>query len=473
MRKINFENIHKNGKTFDWMNSKGAVCDFIYDDICGEITILSATRVNGETIVTVKYNGAEYDIRNQSFKACRIQNIIGIRNTDYNYKIGDIFDDIKLTGYTRKNRTNKNSSEKAYEYECLKCGYRGVILETQVKYGNRCQVCHNRIVVAGINDLYTTVPSIIKFLVDKNDAYKYTKYKSKKIQMKCPDCGTIRSHWINAFTRNGFTCRKCGDNICYPNKFMFNMLTQLDIDFIPEYSPEWAIDSIGTKRVYDFYMPSKKLIIEMDGSFHYQDNRMNGVTMEQTRIIDCEKDKMANDNGIDVIRINCEESNVEYIMREILNSKINLAFDLNKIDWNLIDENASSSRVKEVCNIWMTGIVSSTLDISNMTKISRQTVIAYLKKGASFGWCDYDPRVEHLKAVKENGKYVGSLNKRKEIEVFKDGISLGVYESMSIIEEISTYKFGIKFTKSSIGKVCAGKQRQHKGYIFKYTGVEK
>ena len=99
-------------------------------------------------------------------------------------------------------------------------------------------------------------------MVNKEDAYKYTKCSNKKVYVKCPDCGSIKKDKvrINDLYRYGFSCKKCGDNISYPNKFMYNILDQLNIDFIPEYSPEW----LGRKR-FDFYIPSLSLIIEMDG----------------------------------------------------------------------------------------------------------------------------------------------------------------------------------------------------------------
>ena len=48
---------------------------------------------------------------------------------------------------------------------------------------------------------------------------------------------------------------------------------------------------------------STKYIIEMDGGFHYKDNNMNGITFKQSKEIDNQKDKLAADRGINVIRV--------------------------------------------------------------------------------------------------------------------------------------------------------------------------
>ena len=81
---------------------------------------------------------------------------------------------------------------------------------------------------------------------------------------------------------------------------MLNLLEQLNLEFETEYCPQW-ID----KSKYDFYIPSKNLIIEMDGAFHYKDNKMSGQTKEKSKKIDNRKDELANKHGLKVIRIDC------------------------------------------------------------------------------------------------------------------------------------------------------------------------
>ena len=60
---------------------------------------------------------------------------------------------------------------------------------------------------------------------------------------------------------------------------------------------------------------------------------------------------------------------------------------------------ACSSRVKEACDLWIIYSTNTKL-IGNKMKLSRPTVIKYLKQGTELGWCNYDAR----KNMSENGR---------------------------------------------------------------------
>ena len=58
---------------------------------------------------------------------------------------------------------------------------------------------------------------------------------------------------------------------------------------------------------------------------------------------------------------------------------------------------------------------------------------------------------------------------RKKIEVFKNDISLGVFESITYVEKHSMELFGVQVSNKHISSVCKGKRKTHKGYTFKYV----
>ena len=58
--------------------------------------------------------------------------------------------------------------------------------------------------------------------------------------------------------------------------------------------------------------------------------------------------------------------------------------------------------------------------------------------------------------------------KGKQVEVFKEGVSLGIYESCNELSRKSLDDFGVEFLISEISNVCNGKRKTHKGYTFKY-----
>ena len=245
----------------------------------------------------------------------------------------------------------------------------------------------NTITCNQCNSISTTHFYLIKYFKNKRDADKYSAYSSKRVSMKCPDCGHEKCMLIRTLVTQKFSCPKCGDRISYPNKFMFNILEQLNINFISEYSPKW----IKRKR-YDFYfeLNNKKYIIEMDGGWHTKDNKFNGQTKEESKDIDDYKNKMAEEHNIEVVRINCCKSELEYIKCNIIKSKLNELFDLSKIDWNKCHEFICGNLIKKICNLWNSGIINPSI-IAKELKLSPNTIRTHLKRGNKLGWCNYIP----------------------------------------------------------------------------------
>ena len=53
-----------------------------------------------------------------------------------------------------------------------------------------CPLCHNHIVVIGVNDMWTTNSYLASLLWNKEDGYKYLDGSHIKVPWKCPDCGS-------------------------------------------------------------------------------------------------------------------------------------------------------------------------------------------------------------------------------------------------------------------------------------------
>jgi hypothetical protein len=224
------------------------------------------------------------------------------------------------------------NNRKMYRYHCNKCGWNdGWIMEScLVNQKQGCSCCKGRTTVQGINDIATTHPHLIKYFVNKNEPYMHGKGNHKRTLMKCPNCGYEKEMTIKDMVAFGFSCNRCGDGVSYPNKFMFSLLSQLGVDFMCEYSPDW----IKPKR-YDFYIPSLNLIIEMDGGIgHGKKVYSNSkISPEECRLIDKLKDDLAFQNDIIIIRIDSCQSNKEYIKDKILNSYLNFILALNTVNW--------------------------------------------------------------------------------------------------------------------------------------------
>lgn len=388
-KNIRRENAKNEG--INWIDSVGQSVHFIFDETEGDFKILKYEKNKGR--ITIEYNKEEYKVNTINLRNCQIQTILFKRN-EYKYKIGDIVETktgnkIKILKQI-KLPNMKKYTQKGYEYECLNCGNIDTVPENTLytlKVG--CNVCcsNPQKILIGYNDMNTTSPWMSEWLDDKEDGYKYTANSNKSIWFKCKYCGTKKKIKPYNFNIDCFPCPKCGDSYSYPNKFAFNMLEQLNIEFISEYSPDW----IGKKR-YDFYfkLNNKEYIIEMDGGFHFNDNNMNGQTKEESKVIDDYKDELAKNRGIEVIRIDCDYGNnvgirFEYIKQNIFNRLSDL-LELSNINWIKIEEFALSNLIKQVCDLWNLNIYTIK-DIVNISKISIQTIRKYLRKGNDMNWC--------------------------------------------------------------------------------------
>ena len=366
----------------------------------------------------------------------------------------------------RKRKTKKDSiiNEKWYKYTCNICGWNeGWMVESNLlKSKQGCSCCRGFTVVKGINDIATTHPQLVKYFKDIEDTYIHTYGSTNKVLCKCPDCGFEKEMRISNLYQKGFSCSNCNDSVSYPNKFALKMLDQLNIKFKTEYSPYW----IGLRR-YDFYIPSMNIIIEMDGSFHSKNNNMNGMTKEESKSIDYYKDEQAELHDIEVIRIDSNygsNDRFKYIKQNILNSKLNKLFNLNNINWDRCNEFALSNLVKIACEYKKNNPNMTTAQIGQlMGGYERHTISRWLKQGNGI-WCHYDAKEEQIKSASKNG-----IKSRKPVEIFKDGVSLGIFPSYQELERRSFEMFGIKLLSGCISRVCTGKNKKYKDFYFKFA----
>ena len=173
-------------------------------------------------------------------------------------------------------------------------------------------------------------PNLLKYLVNKDDG-DLTLGCRQQVLCICKKCGYIKEVAIYRLVSNGFNCPNCSSKISYPNRFLYKLLSQLNINFQTETRFEWA----SNKR-YDFYIQNINCIIEAHDAQHYQDCSWSKVKDQQ--INDSFKEKIARENGINnYIQLDCRYSKFDYIKQSILNSQISNIFDLTNIDWNKID----------------------------------------------------------------------------------------------------------------------------------------
>ena len=504
IRKVFLEDLPRNrfGKyqadgVIDWKNTVGKVVKFIYDDIKGEINILAYdfdTRY-----LHLKYlNNPIFKMKTPELQNCKLKGLLGLKTSEFKIEIGTVFEDSKrnititdrrivIEDREYKNKKNKSKSYiKYYKYKCNICGfdcgehYRNQEYkedlwtpESNLLTQNQgCSCCNNKIVVEHINSIVAkeeTKWMIPYFQGGYGEAKLYTCRSKHKIYLKCPNCGRVKDKVIcidNLYSNKAVGC-VCSDNIPYTEKFLIELLKQLNVKFKYQYYPKWCVfnDINGKQRkgIYDFKLEDSIFLIETDGGFHSKDNSLSGIGLEDSIFIDNEKDRLAKENNYEVIRINCNyntSNRFEYMKNSVLNSKINTIFDLSKIDWEIINKFALSNLVRVVCEYKRSDIELSVLDLCKIMNMGKSSITAFLKQGNDMGWCIYDAKSEmrkgNSKRINKGEKQVICLNNN---QVFKSAKNLDA-ESEKI--------FGVKLDYRSIGGVCRKETKQHKGYSFMF-----
>lgn len=411
MQNIYLENLptkNLNGKSIiDWNKSINYEVNFIYDDIIGILKIMS---YNNKTYkLTVKYQDKIHTTSKYYIENCKIASLINKKTTEYKYHVGELFKDnhrdIIITKCEKREKVRLRNNiiheyPKWYQYTCNKCGWtEGWIQEESLSSGSGCACCDGKVVVEGINDIPTTASWMIHYFRGGYDEAKlYTKSSNKSIYPICPDCGKTKEKPMsvnNIYTKHSIGCI-CSDGFSYPEKFINELINQLNIIYIHQYSKKEALWCKNYK--YDFYIPIYNYIIEVHGEGHYNgsfERSKRGRSLIQEQINDALKKQLAKENGIKhYITIDCCKSELEWIKKSVMESELPTLFNFteNDIDWIKCHEYALSNLVKMVCEFKRMFPDTTTTKLMDIFKLSNPTVVRYLKKGTICGWCNYDAK---------------------------------------------------------------------------------
>lgn len=373
-----------------------------YDNMIYRFKITKYDKTN--RIVYFTDNTQEYHMYTSGLLKCNIGFIARLLTTEFKYSIGDIVNGYKILDADRIKKKN-GKSYRAYKVQCIRDKYITTISEYELDRGYRCPVCSNKVIIRGINDMWTTNPDLAKLLANPSDGYKYSQHSGKSVDWKCPYCHSlINNKQIDVVSRNNYIqCPYCGDGFSYPEKIMSNILSTLNVKFFNHYripNQSFLFNNRDYIPEYDFYfeLDGIKYIIEMDGGFHNKVHLKSKLTLEQVQEIDKKKDILATKNNIIMIRINCLYSDFDYIFSNIRQSILSDLFDLSKIDKVDINKKAYSSNIVNACHLYMTK-TKNLNTISKLLKIPYGTIYRYLQKGAEIGLCNYDPEF----SLKNNG----------------------------------------------------------------------
>jgi very-short-patch-repair endonuclease/Zn finger protein HypA/HybF involved in hydrogenase expression len=360
-----------------------------------------------------------------------------LTNEEFQKKLNKVQSNLKLIG-------DYHNAHTKVKYICTNCNSEGVAEANSLMRGlSGCGVCgKGRKLVIGKNDFYTLYPTIAeKYFVDIEDAKHITKASAKKINMKCPICGNIREYEVTSLMRRGFKCPKCGDGYSYPNKFMYVLLKYLDLKFDREKEFEWS-----DNKIYDFIVD--KNIIEMDGAFHDNEDSIKN---------DQYKNKLAKDNGYNLYRVDCRQSEFEYIKNNVIKT-LSDVLDLKRVDWLKVQSelvNFNYVQVAVDCFNKNLGKLSMA-EMAKSIDITSAKFCSMLKIGAKFGLCNYNP----IKS--RSGEYTP---KDKKHNSSKKVICIEDHHTFNSAKEAEIY-YG--FSKDSVARVCRKERNSTHGLHFNY-----
>ena len=92
---------------------------------------------------------------------------------------------------------------------CLIDGYTWRADPRKLLRGSGCAVCSNRKVLAGINDIATARPDLVKYFKDPSDATRYTPGSEAYVNVVCPECGHTDIVKVGNLSRFGLACNGC------------------------------------------------------------------------------------------------------------------------------------------------------------------------------------------------------------------------------------------------------------------------
>lgn len=448
----------------NWKRCVGYNVKFIYEDIKGEVEIVGYNKGKLE----LKYKNKTSTIRTQHFRNGRLGGVLGVvrLSKDYKHPVGSILDNIDSGKLLILEHVRIGSKKyKGYRYECLVCGNVDRISESHLTTEKKgCNVCGGIKTLQGYNDIWTTNPWLGSLFWNSEDGYDYQSGSGKRVDFKCPDCESkIRNKIIKNVFNHGLFCPQCSDGLSYPEKFLFNVLTQATVSFDFQKTFDWSKSYkhenpklCGHKR-YDFYLSTFDKTLEVHGAQHYKDSGWGRLSLEDEKENDRIKKYLSTNNTSGHIIIDAQVSSLEYIKNSILDSELATLVDLSKVNWLKCHEHACNSLIKTACDLWSER-VKSTAKIGEIMKLDRHTIVRYLKKGAMINWCDYNPDCEKQKGMHiEN--IVRSLGKRV-VQLKVNGEFVREYESMSEARRVSK--------TDHISEVCNGKRKTAGGFKWMY-----
>lgn len=464
-RQINKDDIPKTASGGnDWVASVGKTIRFQYDEIAGELRVISYNP--SKTALLVEYDGKVSTIHVSQLVKGQLGNVVAAINHAYEYQPGDLVQtksgNLKILEQTTA--LDKNGWKlKSYRYQCLQCGHVGTKLEGNMKKRTGCEVCMG-VAVSKETCIAHTSPEIAKYLVDPDDGLRYSCGSEKKVRVRCPDCGNEFEVSVSKLVERGLRCQFCGDGVSVPEKYAAELLKQVETQtgkhFVRQVAFDWS-----APLTYDFVCFEEKIIIETHGIQHYNGgfHSYGARSLKDEQDNDRKKACLAETNGYRLIVIDCRYSEYDYLTQSFKDSALlQELFPEVEIDFERCFAQSQKTLVRDVANLFNRGMTRS--EIAAKLDLGKTTVSRHLRRATALGWCKYDPKSE----MRESGKKNAPDNKTKvrcnETGVVFDSLTAAADWCGISISCISAFLTGSK-KKLSAGKHPITKEKLTWSYV--------
>lgn len=297
---------------------------------------------------------------------------------------------------------------------CLLDGHKWDATPRDILSGYGCPLCGKKAISGPpkyINSIWgSEFKEYLSNFLTEEQMKKYMPFSGKYLVAKCPNCGTTKRTTPALLMRRGIKCQMCSDGISYPNKFTRAFISQISgistLEY--EYSPDWLVIN-GHKCFYDIYFEhkGKKYIVEVDGIIGHGNSDLF-LKENDTHTVKHDKVKefLAEQHGIEVIRIDAKKSDAEYLKQNIMRSKLPhvLCFRESDINWAYCQKFAVSSLAIAAGKLWDDGWLIR--DIAKKLGVCSSTAKRYLVTLSKMNACTYSKEL----ARKRVGKYQTGKN---------------------------------------------------------------
>lgn len=237
-------------------------------------------------------------------------------------------------------------------------------------------------------------------------------YKSDiKLYYKCKECKNSINKLLKCgdiFKHDNFAkCNLCGNTSSFAERLFYSVMSSINIKPLKTRF-EWS-----EKREYDAYFEDLSTIVELHGEQHYISKNWGKNNLSKQVENDEYKKRLAIKNGIKhYIEIDCRDSSLEWVKKNILESKLSQLIDFSDVDWELCYKNSNKSIALKICSEWnkLDKQSRTPQDLVGMFGIKdSETVRKHLKIGNKIGMCEYSEK----QSIKNKGVKISNSKKFK------------------------------------------------------------